>query len=105
MKAYIRENLAYAQHFLEEQIPQVKTVKPEGTYLLWVDFRSLGLSGKELEDLIVKKAGLWLDSGDIFGAAGRGFADQCGMSAQRADGSTGAARACSAGMCQMTDCV
>lgn len=73
MKAYIRENLAYAQHFLEEQIPQVKAVKPEGTYLLWVDFRSLGLSGKELEDLIVKKAGLWLDSGDIFGAAGRGF--------------------------------
>lgn len=38
-----------------------------------VDFRSLGLSGKKLEDLIVKKAGLWLDSGDIFGAAGRGF--------------------------------
>ena len=73
VKAYIRENLAYAQHFLEEQIPQVKAVKPEGTYLLWVDFRSLGLSGKELEDLIVKKAGLWLDSGDIFGAAGRGF--------------------------------
>ena len=73
VKAYIRENLAYAQHFLEEQIPQVKTVKPEGTYLLWVDFRSLGLSRKELEELIVKKAGLWLDSGDIFGAAGRGF--------------------------------
>lgn len=73
VKAYIRENLAYAQHFLEEQIPQVKAVRPEGTYLLWVDFRSLGLSGKELEDLIVKKAGLWLDSGDIFGAAGRGF--------------------------------
>ena len=38
-----------------------------------VDFRSLGLSRKELEELIVKKAGLWLDSGDIFGAAGRGF--------------------------------
>ena len=73
VKAYIRENLTYAQHFLEEQIPQVKAVKPEGTYLLWVDFRSLGLSRKELEELIVKKAGLWLDSGDIFGAAGRGF--------------------------------
>ena len=73
VKAYIRENLAYAQHFLEEQIPQVKAVRPEGTYLLWVDFRSLGLSRKELEELIVKKAGLWLDSGDIFGAAGRGF--------------------------------
>ena len=73
VKAYIRENLVYAQAFLAEQIPQVKAVEPEGTYLLWVDFRSLGLSGKELEDLIVKKAGLWLDSGDIFGAAGRGF--------------------------------
>ena len=67
VKAYIRENLTYAQHFLEEQIPQVKVVEPEGTYLLWVDFRSLGLSRKELEELIVKKAGLWLDSGDICG--------------------------------------
>ena len=73
VKAYIRENLTYAQAFLAEQIPQVKAVEPEGTYLLWVDFRSLGLSRRELEDLIVKKAGLWLDSGDIFGAAGRGF--------------------------------
>ena len=36
-------------------------------------FPQPGLSRKELEELIVKKAGLWLDSGDIFGAAGRGF--------------------------------
>ena len=82
--------------FSEEQIPQVKAVKPEGTYLLWVDFRSLGLSGKELEDLIVKKAGLWLDSGDIFGAAGEA-SERITVAYHAADGGAGAARACSAG--------
>lgn len=41
--------------------------------LVWIDFRELGLSVEELEELIVKKAGLWLDSGAIFGSAGAGY--------------------------------
>ena len=45
----------------------------EGTYLVWLDFREIGLSVDELEDLIIYKAGLWLDSGKIFGKAGEGF--------------------------------
>lgn len=73
VKAYIRENISFTKKFLEERIPKVKMLEPEGTYLVWVDFRALGLSNRELEDLIIHKAGLWLDSGAIFGAAGEGF--------------------------------
>ena len=73
VKAYIRENISFTKKFLEERIPKVKMLEPEGTYLVWLDFRALGLSNRELEDLIIHKAGLWLDSGAIFGAAGEGF--------------------------------
>ena len=71
--AYIRENISSTKKSLEERISKVKMLEPEGTYLVWVDFRALGLSNRELEDLIIHKAGLWLDSGAIFGAAGEGF--------------------------------
>ena len=73
VKAYIRENISFTKKFLEERISKVKMLEPEGTYLVWVDFRALGLSKRELEDLIIHKAGLWLDSGAIFGVAGEGF--------------------------------
>ena len=70
---YISENIAYTKQFVEEKIANVKLVETEGTYLMWLDFRGLGLSECELEELIVKKAKLWLDSGRIFGTAGKGF--------------------------------
>ena len=54
-------------------MPGVRLVEPEGTYLIWLDFNALGLSGKALDDLIVHKAGLWLDGGEMFGAGGAGF--------------------------------
>ena len=71
--SYIKENIEYVGKYLVENIPGVKLLKPEGTYLLWLDFRELHLSDTALEDLIIKKAGLWLDSGAIFGDAGKGF--------------------------------
>ncbi|MGN0581679.1 MAG: hypothetical protein ACI4KB_03145 [Oscillospiraceae bacterium] len=45
----------------------------EGTYLVWLDFRKTGLDPEELEDLIINKCRLWLDSGKIFGKCGSGF--------------------------------
>ena len=45
----------------------MKMIDLEGTYLVWLDFRKTGLSVDELEDLIINKAKLWLDSGKIFG--------------------------------------
>lgn len=73
VKEYIRANIAYTGEFLKGNIPQVRMTEPEGTYLVWIDFRGLLLSENALEDLIINKAGLWLDSGAVFGESGRGF--------------------------------
>lgn len=70
---YLKDNLAYVREYLNDNLPHIKLLEPEGTYLVWLDFRELGLTEEEREALIVKKAGLWLDSGAIFGAAGDGF--------------------------------
>ena len=73
MYQYVKENIAYTKQFIEEKLPQVRLAENQGTYLLWLDFRELKLSEIELEELIIKKAKLWLDSGRIFGTAGKGF--------------------------------
>ena len=61
------------REFIDTRLPQLRMIEPEGTYLVWVDFRKLGLDNGALEDLILHKAGLWLDSGAIFGPVGEGF--------------------------------
>ncbi len=73
MMAYLEENLKFMQEYLEKYLPMLHIIQPEGTYLIWVDFRELGLTEQQLEDLIVNRANLWLDSGAIFGPAGEGF--------------------------------
>ncbi|MCM1388583.1 MAG: pyridoxal phosphate-dependent aminotransferase [Bacillus sp. (in: Bacteria)] len=70
---YLQGNLNFVREYLQKELPQIKLIEPEGTYLVWLDFRGLGLCEKELEDLIVHKAKLWLDSGAIFGKSGQGF--------------------------------
>lgn len=72
-KAYMRENLAYVRAFLAENLPQIKLVEPEGTYFAWLDCSGLGLSKEELDELVIRKAGLWLDSGSIFGECAAQF--------------------------------
>lgn len=73
MLSYIKGNITYLNEYLAEYLPKVKMIEPEGTYLVWLDFRELGLDGKELDELIIKKAGLWLNGGAIFGDEGEGF--------------------------------
>jgi cystathionine beta-lyase len=73
LKEYIYGNLNYLRSYLEENIPQIKLIEPEGTYLIWLDFSELGMDDRQLEDFIVNKSGLWLDSGYIFGPEGEGF--------------------------------
>ena len=65
--------MALVGEFLQAHIPNVKLVKPEGTYLAWLDFSELGLSVKELDTLVTDKCKLWLSSGHIFGAGGKNF--------------------------------
>ncbi|MBR1674230.1 MAG: pyridoxal phosphate-dependent aminotransferase [Eubacterium sp.] len=73
MKKYIEANLEYLIDFLKREIPKVSLIIPQATYLVFLDLRELGLSAEERKELIIKKAGLWLDSGDIFGPLGEGF--------------------------------
>ena len=70
---YLKSNLNFLREFLQTRLPEVKLIEPEGTYLVWLDFGSLGLTEEQREELLTKKAGIWLDSGAIFGAAGKGF--------------------------------
>lgn len=73
LKRYLTSNLNFTRDYIARELPQIRLVEPEGTYLIWLDFRALGLSDGELDDLIVHKAGLWLDAGHMFGAGGEGF--------------------------------
>jgi cysteine-S-conjugate beta-lyase len=73
LKAYLNDNLCFLRNFLKERLSAVKLVEPEGTYLIWLDFKALRLDDNALEDLIVTKANLWLDGGLMFGSGGEGF--------------------------------
>lgn len=66
-KDYLRGNLDYLRDFLQEKLPEIKLVEPDGTYFAWLDCSGLGLNQKELNDLVINKAKLWLDAGHIFG--------------------------------------
>lgn len=73
MHRYVGNNLEFIREYVEKNIPGVAMAEHEGTYLAWLDFRKLGLSVEELEDMIVHKARLWLDGGTMFGNGGEGF--------------------------------
>lgn len=73
LREYLAGNLDFVREYLGENLPQIRLTEPEGTYLIWLDFRALGLPESQLEELIVKKARLWLDSGAMFGPDGEGF--------------------------------
>lgn len=66
-RSYLRSNLDFLRDFLAKHIPEIRLVEPDGTYFAWLDCSDLGLDRKELNDLIVNQAKLWLDAGHIFG--------------------------------------
>ncbi len=70
---YLRGNIEYMKAFFAEHMPMVRVIEPQGLYLVWVDFRGLGLDAKQLEEFMLKKAHVWLDEGYIFGRGGEGF--------------------------------
>lgn len=70
---YIKNNVEFIKNYVETNLPNVRMITHEATYLVWLDFRKLGFTAAELDDLIVNKSKLWLDSGKIFGKSGEGF--------------------------------
>lgn len=73
LKTYLITNFEFLDQFLKDRIPEIKLVKPEGTYLAWLDCKGLGLEDEEIEDLVINKAKLWLDGGSMFGEEGKYF--------------------------------
>ncbi|MCP4136252.1 MAG: pyridoxal phosphate-dependent aminotransferase [bacterium] len=71
---YLEKNLAFMKDFISQKIPSVTVPEPEATYLVWLDFRKLGLDNSSLEKLMNHTAGVALDHGYIFGKEqGSGF--------------------------------
>jgi cystathionine beta-lyase len=71
--SYLAGNFDYLEAYIAENIPQIDVVRPEGTYLVWLDCRRLGLNKEELQRLMLDEARVYLEDGDIFGPEGEGF--------------------------------
>lgn len=70
---YLQGNLEYMIRFLQERIPQIHVIPPEGTYLVWMDFRELGMTDCELEAFCLREAKVAFEPGYQFGEGGSGF--------------------------------
>ncbi|MBS4200143.1 pyridoxal phosphate-dependent aminotransferase [Bacillus sp. FJAT-49732] len=71
--AYIRENIEILQKGIETELPDLEVIKPEGTYLVWVDCRKTGLSANEIRKRLIEKGRLAVNFGDSYGPGGEGF--------------------------------
>ncbi|BBO91051.1 MalY/PatB family protein [Desulfosarcina ovata] len=71
--AYIEANLDFLEAYVDAHIPGIRVIRPEGTYLVWLDCRQLGLDPLELKRLMLEKARIFPDEGFIFGPEGEGF--------------------------------
>lgn len=70
---YLHMNYRYMREFCEAHLPDFPITVLEGTYLVWMDCRRLGMPSEKLEQELVDKAGLWLNAGTMYGAEGEGF--------------------------------
>jgi len=70
---YLEENLNFLMKYFEERIPKIKVIKPEGTYLVWIDCLALNMCPSELEEFFVKKVKVGFNDGILFGVEGARF--------------------------------
>lgn len=73
MHAYVKKNISYVKKYVNAHLTGINVIDGEGTYLMWLDFRGIGMKAEEIERKIIYDAKLWLDSGKIFGITGEGF--------------------------------
>ena len=71
--SYIQKNIDYVDTFLKAHAPKIKVIRPQASYLIWLDCREMGLPQKDLVDFFVDKAHLALNDGAMFGKEGIGF--------------------------------
>jgi cysteine-S-conjugate beta-lyase len=70
---YLQSTRDFAEKYIAQHLPKIKLIKPEATYLLWLDCRELGMTNPELRDFFVKQCRLGVNPGNVFGEAGNGF--------------------------------
>ena len=70
---YIEDNVDFAIDYIKNHMPQLKVKKPEGTYLLWVDFSNLNVDKKDLKNALINKGRIALSDGSSFGIGGDGY--------------------------------
>jgi cysteine-S-conjugate beta-lyase len=70
---YIDHNIEFVEDYCVKMIPEIIPVKPEATYMIWLDCRKFGMTGKELQHFFVNKAGVGMNEGSTFGPGGEGF--------------------------------
>ena len=70
---YIDNNIEFVKDYCGKMIPEIIPVQPEATYMIWLDCRKFGMSGKELQNFFVTRAGVGMNEGSTFGPGGEGF--------------------------------
>lgn len=70
---YLHANYLHMREFCRAQLPDFPIAELEGTYLVWMDCRRLGLSSAQLEEQLIDRARLWLNAGTMYGPEGEGF--------------------------------
>ncbi len=70
---YVQNNVKFVYDFISGKMPRIKVIKPEATYLIWLDCRDLNLTDDELTNFFVKEAKVGLNLGNTFGKGGEGF--------------------------------
>lgn len=73
MLSYVQDNIDYVIDYCREHLPAIRPLRPQASFLIWLDCRGLGLDHDALVDLFVNKARLALNDGEMFGPGGRGF--------------------------------
>ncbi len=73
MLDYVEGNIRFLEDFFQQHLPKIKPLRPQASFLVWLDCRELGFTHEQLIDLFVNKAHLALNDGEMFGAGGEGF--------------------------------
>ena len=73
LRAYIKDNIAYARTFIADHMPELAVIDPEGTYLLWIDCTAVSRQEEDLVEWIQEKARVSVSFGSSFGPGGKGF--------------------------------